>query len=305
MSESLLELRDLRLVQTIAERGGATRAARVLHLSQSAVSHQLKKLEERLGTPMFAREGKALKITPAGQRLIDLAETVLLSVETVERAIVGGRAKSRQDLSVAMECYTAYHWLPAAFRALSTLHPEVDIQIKSEMEDIRPALLAGELALGLCLDRRGDRLLTAVPLFRDELMLVVAPSHPLAKNRYVLGEQLTRETFISTGVPSTQRERVRKVLFAAGKGFRRVVRVPNVEASLDLVNAGLGVAIATELALRKRLGRNEVVALPLTAKGIHRSWSALFRKNSPMVEPIRAFVDVLQQQARAQGYPPR
>src|SRR5688500_17231840 len=109
-----LEARDLRLVRAIAETGGATRAARHLHLSQSAISHQLRGLEHRLGLPLFRREGRKLVITSAGQRLVELWHQVLGSLLQVELELKRGRLEERRKLRVATQCYTAYHWLPRA-----------------------------------------------------------------------------------------------------------------------------------------------------------------------------------------------
>src|SRR6478609_6083226 len=128
-----LETRDLRLVRAIAESGGATQAARQLHLSQSAVSHQLRGLEERLGLPLFERKGRRLQITAAGERLVELARQVLLPLLQTELELKRGLVRERPKLRLAAQCYTAYHWLPKALVALMSEHPNVELLLQSEL----------------------------------------------------------------------------------------------------------------------------------------------------------------------------
>mgnify|MGYP003693573305 CR=1 FL=1 len=117
-----LEVRHLRLMQTVASLGSLTAAADRLNLTQSALSHQLRDIEDRLGTPLFLRRNRRMVATPAGQRVLDSATTILTELERTEVA-VRALAKNRQGLlRVATECYTCYHWLP---HVLKDFRPEV------------------------------------------------------------------------------------------------------------------------------------------------------------------------------------
>src|SRR5262245_60546310 len=133
MVSGTLEARDLRLVQAIQQAGGATQAAKQLALSQSAVSHQLRGLEERLGVALFTRQGKRLRITPAGQKLCDVAQQVLLPLLQTELELKRGLYREKPKLRVSTQCYTAYHWLPRALQALASEHPEVELVLQSEI----------------------------------------------------------------------------------------------------------------------------------------------------------------------------
>ncbi|HWL86497.1 MAG TPA: LysR family transcriptional regulator, partial [Polyangiaceae bacterium] len=116
---SMLEVRHLRLVRAIAEEGGPTRAAARLHLTQSAVSHQLSELEGRLGVALFTRVRRQLKLTPAGARLLEAARTMLVDLSRVERELHHAGTRKRATIRIAVECFTAYHWLPAVLAALT------------------------------------------------------------------------------------------------------------------------------------------------------------------------------------------
>jgi LysR family transcriptional regulator for metE and metH len=279
-----LETRDLRLVLAVADSGGATRAARSLALSQSAVSHQLKNLEERLGQSVFEREGRGLKITQAGERLLALAREVLPPIAEAEREIRRGLRARRVELRVASQCYTAFHWLPRALIALSEQHPEVDLAVLDRAPaNVFGALLADELDLALCIDR--------VELFSDELVLAVPHGHPLARRKYVDGRDLGAETLIAGYIDETERRRVQRTLFEHGGGVRRVVRLPLTNDLLELVRAGLGVAIVAAFTLGPKLERREVRAVRLTPRGIKRRWTAVFRKTSRAADAIRTLLE--------------
>src|SRR5688500_16776838 len=112
----MLEVRHLRLIRAIAEEGGPTRAAARLHLTQSAVSHQLSELEGRLGVSLFSRVHRKLVLTAAGNRLLELSDTLLAEIARVESEL--HRADSRVRLSVVTEVFTSYHWLPRMLTAL-------------------------------------------------------------------------------------------------------------------------------------------------------------------------------------------
>ncbi|HEX7668400.1 MAG TPA: LysR family transcriptional regulator [Polyangiaceae bacterium] len=298
----ILETRDLRLVHAIAEAGGATQAARLLHLSQSAVSHQLRGLEERLGVPMFEREGRKLRITPAGERVVQLSRDVLGPLAHAELELRRGAGLKRPKLRIATQCYTAYHWLPQALAALSARHPEIDLTIVSETAgDVASALEDNRLDLALCVIPPPGRNFGRQTLFRDELVLAVARGHRLAKKKYVEGRDLSTETLIQNEVESSQRERVRKMLFKEGQGFARVIRIPVTDAILELVQAGMGVGLFADFMLRARVERGELEAVPLTRSGIHRTWTGVFRRASPLVGPIATLLHAVKQEAVPSG----
>lgn len=292
-----LETRDLRLVQAIAEAGGATQAGKRLHLSQSAVSHQLRGLEERLGLELFRRQGRRLRITRAGQKLVDLAQQVLLPLLQAELELRRGAFRERPKLRVATQCYTAYHWLPKALQALMTEHPEVDLVLQSDIVGNADEHLQDDRCdLVLCVTPPSKGSFVRVPLFKDELVLAVPRGHALGRKKYVEGSDLSEETLIQNNVSALERERVKKVLFGEHGGVKRVLRLPVTEAVLDLVQAGMGVSILAGFTLTARVQRGELEAVRLTRRGFPRTWSGVFRKASPLDAPIRTLLGTLKRQ---------
>lgn len=301
MESGVLEARDLRLVRAISESGGATRAARRLHLSQSAVSHQLRGLEERLGVELFRRDGRKLAITPAGKRLVELSHQVLGPLLQAELELRRGTVRERAKLRVATQCYTAYHWLPRAVTALLSEHPDVDLSLVGDpLGDAAEALDEERIDLALCVAPPRRRDFSSVPLFKDELVLAVPRGHRLVGKRHADGRDFEGETLISNNISAVERERVKQLLFGAeDPKLTRVLRLPVAEAVLDLVQAGLGVAIVAGFTLNARLERGDLAAVRLTRHGISRQWCGVFRKATPLAPPIRTLLATLKAGAPA------
>jgi len=297
MQSGTLEARDLRLVQSIHEAGGATQAAKQLGLSQSAVSHQLRGLEDRLGQPLFRRQGKRLQITAAGQKLVELAQQVLLPLLQTELELRRGLFRERPKLRVATQCYSAYHWLPSALQALATEHPEVELVLQSDVVGNADEHLKEDRSdLALCVIPPSKGSWSRVGLFRDELVLAVPRGHALGRKKFAQGSDLAGETLIQTNVSPLERDRVIKVLFGEHVSVRHVLRLPVTEAVLDLVQAGMGVSILPAFTLKRRLERGELEAVRLTARGFPRDWSGVFRKSSPLEAPIRTLLGTIRRQ---------
>lgn len=285
-----LETRDLALVRAIAESGGVTRAAKLLHLSQSAVSHQLRGLEDKLGVQLFERRGRTLRITAAGERMLAVSRQVLEPIALLE-AELRSAGRVERELRVAAQCYTAFHWLPKALPELSLSYPEVRLSIQAIPTPAVPeALEAGELDLGLCLNPPKGRRLSAERLFSDELWLIVSRAHPLATRAWVDAAQLADEVLLLFDTPVIERERVAKQLFPNGGGFKQILRLPLVETILELVQVNMGVAILPGWSVAHRIQRGELAQVRLTRRGVKRGWLGVYPSKTELLGPIRALL---------------
>jgi LysR family transcriptional regulator, regulator for metE and metH len=294
MNMSMLEFRHLRLVRAIAEEGGPTRAAARLHLTQSAVSHQLAELEGRLGIPLFTRVRRQLKLTPAGARLVEAARTMLTDLSRVERDLHQAGTHKREVLRVAVECFTAYHWLPRIVSSLQSECPHVDVRIALDAtREPMTALLRGTLELALVTSPVRDRELISVPLFDDEWTVILSPKHPLSKRAFITMTQLGGETLFSHEAPRADVERLRDLIAGERAAMPRVVPVPLTEALVDLVRANLGVGIVSRWAVAPALSRGEVIARRLTRAGLPETWSGVYRRDAEARLPLLRFADLL------------
>jgi LysR family transcriptional regulator for metE and metH len=289
----MLEVRHLRLVRAIAEEGGPTRAAARLHLTQSAVSHQLTELEGRLGVALFTRVRRQLKLTPAGTRLVEAARTMLADLSRVERELHRAGARKRAALRIAVECFTAYHWLPPVVAALAKEHPHVDVQIILDAtHEPVTALLRGSIDLAIVSSPVRDRELATTPLFDDEWTVILAPTHPLAARPFVSAVELGRETLFAHDAPRADVERLRALIASERASMPRAVLVPLTEALVELVKAGLGVAIMSRWAVSPWEARGEIVARRFTRAGLPERWNAVYRRAAEGDLPLARFAEL-------------
>ncbi len=186
-----LEVRHLKLVEAIASEGGMTRAADRLHLTQSALSHQLKEIEDRLDTLLFLRLKKKMVLTEAGERVLKTARQVLEELTHTEEEVRKIGRGEQGVLRISTQCNTCYHWLPSMLKLFYQKHPGVEVRIVLEATDAPvKALMEGRLDVAVAYSRISDSSLVYYPLFKDELVVVVPRDHTLASSKYVKAEDL-------------------------------------------------------------------------------------------------------------------
>lgn len=287
-----LEVRHLKLVREVSAAGSLTRAGTVLHLTQSALSHQLRDIESRLGTPLFLRVGKRMMLTPAGERLLRSADEVLATIERTEDAIRQLGGAKRGVLRITTECYTCYHWLPALLKRYRRTHPQVDLQIDVTATGQPLAhVLDGRLDVAIVSDPVRDRRIVARPLFDDEMVVIVAPGHRLAARPYVRPEDLALETLLIYP-PKEESTLYAMVLDAAGVA-PPILEMQLTEAAIELVKADLGVSFLARWAVAPHVKAGAVRALRLTRRGYKRTWSAATLKDMARVPYVKEFIDLV------------
>jgi LysR family transcriptional regulator, regulator for metE and metH len=269
-----LEVRHLRLVSAIAQEGGVTRAARKLNLTQSALSHQLAGLEDRLGTRLFLRLGRRMALTPAGQRLVDSAGRLLEDIERTEQEVTRLGSGRAGVLRMATECYTCYHWVPPLLRAFSRKWPAVELKIVAEATR-RPleALAEGRLDLAVVSSPLRDRRFVGRPLFADELVAVMPPGHPLAARPWLRAADFAGEKLILYTSPE-ESTAFQKLLAPAGVSPRQVSEIQLTEAIVEMVKAGLGISILARWSVAPQVAAGTLRTVRLTHRGLLRNWTA-------------------------------
>jgi LysR family transcriptional regulator, regulator for metE and metH len=270
----ILETRHLRLVEAVAEHGNLTKAGSRLHLTQSALSHQLLDLEGRLRVPLFHRLGKRMVPTAAGQRLLETANQALPLLRSTEEELIRLGAGHTALLRLSTRCYTCYHWLPAVLSPFSERFPWVEVQIVAEATH-QPvdALLAGRIDLAIVDGGDEDDRLEYYPLFHDELVVIMRPEHRLASRPYVAAEDFAEEHLI-VYAPRSESTVFRQVLMPAGVTPRRMSEIQLTEAIIEMVKAGIGISVLARWAVLPHLQAGTIEAVPLTRAGFHREWKA-------------------------------
>lgn len=296
-TETAFELKDLRLVRAIAERGGVTAAARALHLTQSAVSHHLTRLQERLGVELFRRAGRKLEITDAGRKVVALSRELDGRLAEAERELRGREVP--RPLRISTQCYTAYHWLPGLLDHVGTTHPRisVSIQLAATLDPLQH-LRDGALDLAIChsISLRKPSWVSRM-LFEDRFVVIAAPSHPFAGRKRLRAKDLETETLYTYELSTAALREEGRALFRGSRGPARIETVPLTEATVQLVKSGRGVAILSTWAAQPYVRAGDVVAIPLSGPRTTRKWLAVYDGRSPLRGGIEAVVDGLCAQA--------
>ena len=291
--ERMLEVRHLQLVAAIVDEGNLTRAGERLNLTQSALSHQLLDIEERLGTPLFHRVNRKMTLTDAGRRVLDSAREILDALAKTEEDVRLFAANRKGAIRLATECYTVYHWLPAVMRSFEEKYPQVDIRIEVGATDAPlDAVAAGTLDVAFVTSEKSTPGVALEPLFDDEMKVIVAPEHSFASQPYVKASQLANETLLTY---SELKGNVvyDRVLRPAGIEPKKHLQVRLTEAMIELVKAGVGVAAMAQWAVAPYVASGAVVAVPLTKRGVERRWKAAYLASRPMPPFVRAFIDMV------------
>jgi LysR family transcriptional regulator for metE and metH len=298
MPNPTLEVRHLSLVNEIASTGSVTRAAERLHLTQSALSHQLRDIESRLGLQLFLRLGKRMVLTPPGERVLGAATRVLDEITRAEDDLRLMSQHGKGVLRLCTQCNTGYHWLPPLLQSFHRKYPGVDVQIMVNATD-RPieALLEGQIDLAVVTSDVDDKRLAVSPLFEDELVAIVPVTHPFAKRSSVEPDDFAEEHLIMYKAERTNSYIFTRVLGPAGVEPARVSQVPLTEAILELVKAGLGVSVMARWAIEPAIKSGAVKAVRITRRGVYRGWSVVTLKDRVEPKWQKEFVNLLARQA--------
>jgi LysR family transcriptional regulator for metE and metH len=266
--QSILELRHLKTLAALREAGNLLRAATLLNVTQSALSHQIKLLEDHHGTLLFERKSVPVRFTPAGERLLKLADAVLPQVAGAERDIVRLGQGVAGQLRIAVECHTCFDWLMPAMDVFRSRWPEVELDIVSGFQADPVGLLYSHRAdVAIVSEIDPDETVDYHPLFRFEIVALVAKDHALAEREILEAQDFATDTLITYPVPDDMLDVVRQVLKPAGVETARRTTELTV-AILQLVASKRGIATLPIWAAQNYLDRNYVLAKRITTEGL-------------------------------------
>ncbi len=288
-----LEIRHLKLLASIADTGSVTEASKQLHLTQSALSHQLRDAEDKLGTALFLRLGKKMVLTPAGETLVVSARRVLDELGSAESRVEGLNGGARGIIRLSTECYTCYHWLPALLKKFHQKFSDVEVMVDaSATSDPAAALLDGKLDVAIMNSPPRNKSLRQALMFEDELVLVMAPNHRLAAFPSVHPRQLAGETVLIYP-PREESTLIQKIMIPAGVEPQRVIQLPLTEAILEMAAAGNGIGLLARWAVAPHVEAGRLVGLPLASRGFHRQWHAVTLKSQADTPYMVEFLNLL------------
>jgi len=287
-----LELKHLRTLKMLKQTGSLVGAAQRLHLTQSALSHQLKALEDQVGTSLVIRKSRPLTFTTAGKRLLSLADTVLPQVQAAERDLVRMSGGEAGRLFIVIECHSCFEWLLPAMDVYREDWPDVemDLTLGFSFEPL-PALKRGDVDLVISSDPQSIDGVVYEPLFSFEVMLAMAPDHPLTGKTWIAPDDLADQVLITYPVERERLDVFRKVLDPAGVQPLGHRTCELTAMMLQLVASRRGVCVLPNWALTESLQKHYVTARPF---GPDSMWGTLYgavREGEEELAYVKGFLE--------------
>jgi len=297
-----MDLAELEVVVAIAQEKGFSRAAERLHRTQPAVSQAVRRLEEELGRRIFDRSSRDGTLTDAGQVLYAHALEMLNLRRDARVAIEELGRLERGKVVLAANEYTVTHLLPL-LSVYRSRHPMVKVEVRRSLASQIPTeLLRRDAEIGLLTYRPAQPGLAAFAVGRDDLALLVAPSHRLAHRAHVSVRELGAESFLAHNVRSPARERVLESFRRRRTPLNIVLELPSLEAIKRLVEQGLGVALMPRRVAQAEIARGDLAALTVREMRFERTIFAAYRQGADLSEAARAFLACAREAAvRAPG----
>jgi DNA-binding transcriptional LysR family regulator len=296
-----MDLSQLEVFLTVARERRFSRAAQKLYRTQSAISQSIRKLEEEVGEPLFDRSSRDGLLTDAGRLLQEYAERLLNLRADAQEALAELKELHKGKLVIAANEFTALYLLPllAEFRRL---HPMIKITVNRALGSQIPGeVLRHGSELGVLSYDPQDPQLRSIVVYLDELIFVVPPNHPLAKQPQVSIRQLGAESFVAHNVPSPYREKVLQAFKRHKTPLHMGVELPTLQAIKLFVSTGNGVALVPEMSVEGELNRGELVRIPVRELHLQRKLRLIQRKAASLSHAGRAFLAVAESFARDHG----
>jgi LysR family transcriptional regulator for metE and metH len=292
-----LEFRHLRTIKAIHQAGGLARAAELMNITQSALSHQVKGLEDQAGVELFVRRTKPLRLSPAGMRLLKLADKVLPEVEALQEDFLNLRSGKSGRLHIAIECHACFEWLFPVLELFRHAWPDVDVDIRPGLAfDAMPALAREEVDLVVSSDPEEIEGVDFTPLFDYEPVFVASSQHPLAEKPFIEAEDFRDQLLITYPVDRARLDVFSQLLTPAKVEPRAIRQVELTAVILLLVASNRGVAVLPDWVLREVRYHSDYVTRPLTEQGLTRRLFAATRD----VDTAKPFMAHLLRLARTE-----
>jgi DNA-binding transcriptional LysR family regulator len=288
-----MDLRQLEIIRAIADSGSFTAAGEKLHVSQSAISRQILLLEEELGEAVFHRIGRRIRITPAGESLLQLSHRVFQDLQDTVTAISDKQESLRGTMRLVGGMTVCLYVFPALLAEVRRIHPHLDLKITVGSAERSIAMLrsgAGDLGL-LTLPVEATDLIS-VPVLQEELLLVTYPTHPLAKKRQVQSSDLNKQPFILFETGSITRRLVEEFFTRERIEAQIVMETENVEIIKAMVRNGLGISIIPWQAAADDVKSRQLYCSRIAGHSLQRETGWLYPKMSRLPRPVSEVIRV-------------
>ena len=287
-----IDSRQLRAFVSLARHGSFTVAAKDLSLTQSAVSHSVRALEEELDCRLFDRLGKKILLSLAGEHLLPHAEEILNQMEKARTGITKLSEWGQSRLRICASATACQHILPAVLREFQKTFPKVQLSI--EPGDTREAfelLDRKEIDCAICLESEHEERFEFRRLFGDELLFVVGANHPWARRGRVDPAEIPDQEYVLYSKATRTFELIEKYFRAEQVSLNTIVELRSMEAIKELVKIGIGISILAPWVAEKELADGSLCAFPLGKRKLKRQWGVLHWRNPNLPLPLTQFFE--------------
>ncbi|EMU0402896.1 LysR family transcriptional regulator [Neisseria gonorrhoeae] len=297
--DSIIELRHLKTLLALEETGSVSLAAKRVFLTQSALSHQIRMLENHYGTPLFERKSTPLRFTPVGERLLRLAHELIPQVAVAERDLARITEGEAGELRIAVECHTCFDWLMPAMGKFRPMWPQVELDIVSGFQaDSVGLLLQHRAHLAIVSEAEKQSSISFHPLFAYEMVGICAPDHPLAAKNVWTAEDFIGETLITYPVPDEMLDLPKKILIPKNINPPRRHSELTI-AIIQLVASRRGIAALPYWTVMPYLEKGYVVHRQITADGLQSKLYAAIRTEDTDKSYLNNFCQIIRERGFA------
>lgn len=294
-----IEFRHLRTIKAIHEAGGLAKAADLLNTTQSALSHQVKGLEDQAGVELFVRRSKPLKLSAAGTRLLRLAEQVLPQIEATVAEFTGLRDGHSGRMHIAIECHACFEWLFPVLEHFRRDWADVDVDIRPGLAfDALPALMKEEVDLVVSSDPENIAGVEFIELFDYAPVFVASKDHPLAQKEFIEASDFRGETLITYPVERSRLDIFSQLLIPAKVEPAAVRQAELTAVILLLVASNRGVSVLPDWVVREVKYSSDYVTRPLTKNGLTRRLYAAIRSEERDKPYMQRLIELARVEAR-------
>lgn len=297
--DSIIELRHLKTLLALEETGSVSLAAKRVFLTQSALSHQIRMLENHYGTPLFERKSTPLRFTPVGERLLRLAHELIPQVAVAERDLARITEGEAGELRIAVECHTCFDWLMPAMGEFRPMWPQVELDIVSGFQaDPVGLLLQHRADLAIVSEAEKQNGISFQPLFAYEMVGICAPDHPLAAKNVWTAEDFIGETLITYPVPDEMLDLPKKILIPKNINPPRRHSELTI-AIIQLVASRRGIAALPYWTVMPYLEKGYAVHRQITDDGLQSKLYAAIRTEDTDKSYLNNFCQIIRERGFA------
>ncbi len=289
-----MDFKYIKLISTIVDCGSITKAAHILNLTQSAVSHQLKEIETLKGIKFFTRSNRKLNLTPAGKMVYEASDKILSEINKLEVNLKNINNLNHGTIRLSAACTTSYHWLPKLLKSFKTEYPNVDIDIILE-NSANPIneIIKNNIDISIIISPIENENIEYKFLFKDELVAVFSKQHKFNHKQFLIAKDFKDEHLIIHSKPLETVVFYEQVLKPKGIEPLKISELSLTEATIELIKANYGVAVMSKWAIEPYIKSNSVSFKKINRKGFFRNHYAAILRSTNHPEYFEKFISYI------------